>query len=711
MSKWRRWVLPGLASTLVLAVIATSLRSGGVERDLAGRVASELAAAGQGWVDVSVTGRAVVLSGLAPSEESQRIAVATAAAVDGASSVSDRSELLEIVSPYVWSVNRLGKKVSLTGSVPSEGARNAVLAAARRSLPNAEIVDETKLARGAGSGFGAATTFALERLGDLSDGLATVTDGTLSVKGIAASSEAYERARRAFREEVPASVVLGPVDVTPARAEPFVWSASFDGAAVLLAGYVPNDVVKETLAAVARAAIPNATVSDETTVASGEPVGFAEAATFAISALGRMRQGGVMLDGLTLDMAGEARSVEDYQAIVNGVDGGLPEGLMLVASEIMPAVVDSYGWSGRKSGDSVVLTGYVPTLVGRDTVAAEAESLFAGLKLDNRIRVAAGEPKMDWIGAIKFAMSQLAALESGRVELGDRTYAIEGEARDSEAFARLVDTNARTLPASLELASAKVSPPRASPYLLSAVRRGDGVVVAGFAPSESDKADILETAERVFGGVPVVDQVSYGSGAPAGFAAAAEAAMDAAARLAGGRAEMTDTRIKVSGEVFFQSAMAEVETAVKEAIPEGYTLDLTIMTRQVGQPLGPVQCRDRLQADLRTGRIEFEGAKASLLESSLSLLDRVAGTLLRCGGVGIEVAAHADSDGSSAQNRELTQARAETVVDYLVDAGVKREQLTAMGYGEDNPVADNATEEGKRANRRIEFAVQLPNGG
>ena len=146
-------------------------------------------------------------------------------------------------------------------------------------------------------------------------------------------------------------------------------------------------------------------------------------------------------------------------------------------------------------------------------------------------------------------------------------------------------------------------------------------------------------------------------------------------------------------------------------MPEGYTLDLAIMTRQVGQPLDPARCRDRLQADLKTGRIEFEGANATLAESSLGLLDRVAGTLLRCGDIGIEVAAHADSDGSESKNRDLTQARAETVVDYLVDAGVKREQLTAVGYGEDNPIADNATEEGKRANRRIEFLVHLPDGG
>ena len=103
--------------------------------------------------------------------------------------------------------------------------------------------------------------------------------------------------------------------------------------------------------------------------------------------------------------------------------------------------------------------------------------------------------------------------------------------------------------------------------------------------------------------------------------------------------------------------------------------------------------------------------KATLLDTSLTLLDRVAGTMLRCGAAPIEVAAHADSDGSAEQNLKLTQERAEAVVDYLVDAGVKRELLTAMGYGEDNPIADNATEEGKRANRRIEFAVTPPGGG
>ncbi len=60
-----------------------------------------------------------------------------------------------------------------------------MLAVARRSFPDAEIIDEMALARGASPAFNAATAFALDRVADLSEGLATITDSTLSVKGTA----------------------------------------------------------------------------------------------------------------------------------------------------------------------------------------------------------------------------------------------------------------------------------------------------------------------------------------------------------------------------------------------------------------------------------------------------------------------------------------------------------------------------------------------
>ena len=433
MSNWRRWVRPGLAATIVLAFFAVLLRSGAVERDIAARVSDRLNADGFDWARVMVFGRGVEIDGVAPTPELQKEAVASASAVAGVASVVNRSGLLPVASPYVWSAKRTGRTVTLDGNVPSEANRNSVLAAARRALPDAEILDNSHLARGASPAFNSATAFALERLADLSDGLVTITDGTLAVAGVADTSERYTAARKALTEAIPAGVTLGPVDIAPPRADPFVWSASLDEGAVTLAGFVPNDVVKSELADEARSVLPGVTIIDNMNIASGEPKGFADAAKFAITALGRLKGGGVMLDGLTLDVAGVARSVDDYEAVVGGIGGDLPPGLEIVANSITPAPVSDYGWSGKRDGDTVTLSGYVPSLQDRAEVQQVADELFAGASVTDGVRVAAGEPKMDWIGAVKFAMGQLAELHSGSVVLGDKTYSIEGEAANSKA--------------------------------------------------------------------------------------------------------------------------------------------------------------------------------------------------------------------------------------------------------------------------------------
>ncbi|RDE18891.1 OmpA family protein [Motiliproteus coralliicola] len=76
-------------------------------------------------------------------------------------------------------------------------------------------------------------------------------------------------------------------------------------------------------------------------------------------------------------------------------------------------------------------------------------------------------------------------------------------------------------------------------------------------------------------------------------------------------------------------------------------------------------------------------------------------------GTVIEINGHTDSTGSAAYNQKLSERRAQAVVDYLVDNyGVNADQLKAIGHGEAMPIADNATSEGRRANRRVETSVQ-----
>ena len=71
----------------------------------------------------------------------------------------------------------------------------------------------------------------------------------------------------------------------------------------------------------------------------------------------------------------------------------------------------------------------------------------------------------------------------------------------------------------------------------------------------------------------------------------------------------------------------------------------------------------------------------------------------------LEIQGHTDNTGSLNLNNNLSQSRANSVVDYLTKNGIDRNQLTAKGYGPSLPVADNATAEGRTKNRRVVMKV------
>lgn len=102
--------------------------------------------------------------------------------------------------------------------------------------------------------------------------------------------------------------------------------------------------------------------------------------------------------------------------------------------------------------------------------------------------------------------------------------------------------------------------------------------------------------------------------------------------------------------------------------------------------------------------VNFDFDKATLRQEDVSELDKNVEALKAWGDVNIEVAGHTDSMGSDAYNMKLSQRRAEAVRNFLISRGVAADRLTAKGYGEAQPVADNATEEGRFKNRRVELA-------
>lgn len=101
--------------------------------------------------------------------------------------------------------------------------------------------------------------------------------------------------------------------------------------------------------------------------------------------------------------------------------------------------------------------------------------------------------------------------------------------------------------------------------------------------------------------------------------------------------------------------------------------------------------------------VHFEFNKSILTPDSKTILDKVAASLIERPDVKVEIAGHTDSKGSDAYNLKLSNARADAVMQYLIGKGVKADNLTAKGYGESQPIADNKTDEGRAKNRRVEL--------
>lgn len=104
--------------------------------------------------------------------------------------------------------------------------------------------------------------------------------------------------------------------------------------------------------------------------------------------------------------------------------------------------------------------------------------------------------------------------------------------------------------------------------------------------------------------------------------------------------------------------------------------------------------------------VNFDNDSAKLRPESIAVLDKAAATLKEWGDVKVEVAGHTDSVNSDAYNNKLSQRRAEAVRAYLVKQGVAADRLTAKGYGESKPVADNKSAAGRAQNRRVELIPQ-----
>lgn len=160
--------------------------------------------------------------------------------------------------------------------------------------------------------------------------------------------------------------------------------------------------------------------------------------------------------------------------------------------------------------------------------------------------------------------------------------------------------------------------------------------------------------------------------------------------------------------LFFKTGIKSVWLGIDAAsdIAEGYTLTI-IEIEEMQQDIQASNILDELNKNGHIALyINFETGKSAIQAESGVIIDQIAEMLSQNPDLKVSIEGHTDNVGTATSNQTLSVNRANAVVSALVAKGIDKTRLSAKGWGQTKPIADNATEEGKALNRRVEIVKQ-----
>ncbi|WP_199262783.1 OmpA family protein, partial [Paracoccus binzhouensis] len=321
-----------------------------------------------------------------------------------------------------------------------------------------------------------------------------------------------------------------------------------------------------------------------------------------------------------------------------------------------------------------------------------------------------GAPSPRWADAAVASIRAVAALGAGSVTISDTDVALRvpaevAAARFDEAAGRLDSA----LPPAFVLTAQheKADEAARGPAEFTAVVDPAGVSLRGRITDDRMREAVESLARARFGQVD--SALRSDDSVPEGWTLRAIAAIEAVSGLERGTATVTPDLVRISGVSGSRTASDLVAARLAQRLGAGARYELAIrydrrMDPLLGLPSG-VECVDRLNAAMRESEIGFEPNKSVIAGDPAPTLARLAETMRECSDFRIEIGGHTDSQGSEGFNAELSRARAQAVLTAMAEAGIDTGNLTARGYGESQPIAENDTDAGREANRRIEFTL------
>lgn len=449
-----------------------------------------------------------------------------------------------------------------------------------------------------------------------------------------------------------------------------------------------------------------------------EPQGWSSALRYAIAALELLPRAKISVDAETIKITSMADSSAAKDQLQAQLTRMAPPELHLVLDITAARPVISPFTLRFLIGEGGARFDACSAESAESRAAILSAARAAGLEGDVDCVIGMGVPSPNWSRASALSIASLASLGQGTITIANADItlvAAEGTAPD--LFDKVVGELENALPEVFALHAVLPMPTNdsaAGPPEFTATLSPEGQVQLRGRINDAMSRDIASSyAKARFGADQVHTATRVVTDLPADWPVRVLAGLEALSHLERGSVTVTPDNLQLRGMSHQEDTLAKVTgfLASKLGEAESYELALTYEEPPApkDQPLSTELCAAQLAgAQASSGKISFEPGSATVAGGSSVVLDHIASILEKCGPIRLEIQGHTDSQGREGMNQALSQSRAQSILNELRARRIRTSAFIAIGYGESQPIASNDSEEGREANRRIEFRLILP---